>query len=359
MSDASTTHMISAYKDQASSPMFLSSIFRTPEENYYKSEKVEIDIERDDSDIAIAVSDLSVGPHHNEATRYVNKSFTPPILDEAGSVNAFEAIKRSPGRNPFQDPDFMGAVVERMFDIGGKLERMIRRTIELMSSQVLQSGTVTLVNSGGTSLYTLDFQPKSTHFPTVSNDWGGGADDKVADLLALARVIHRDGHKRPDQLIFGSTALTEFLTDTVIQGLLDNRRINLGIIDPKDGPEGAQYYGDVWIGPFRFEIWSYDAEYRHPQTGNMTPYLGADMVVMRASSGRLDLSFGAIPSVVPPDQRVVSYLPERMRMPGVGLDLTPNVWVTPNNRTMMLSVGTRPLPIPTAIDTFGALDTVQ
>ena len=39
----------------------------------------------------------------------------------------------------------------------------------------------------------------------------------------------------------------------------------------------------------------------------------------------------------------------------IWLDLTTNAWVTPNNKHVMVSAGTRPLTIPTAIDTFACL----
>jgi hypothetical protein len=39
-----------------------------------------------------------------------------------------------------------------------------------------------------------------------------------------------------------------------------------------------------------------------------------------------------------------------------GLDLTTNAWFTPDGEHLMVSAGTRPLTIPTAIDTFARLD---
>lgn len=358
MSDASTKHMISAYKERASAPMFLSSFFRSPPENFHDSEMVELDIERDDEDVAIVVTDLSTGHRMNESSIYTNKAFKPPILNESGAVNSFDLLKRVPGRNPFEDPEFGLAVVDRMMDLGEKLEKKVRRTVELMCSQVLQSGIVTLVDGNGTALYSIDFKPKSGHFPTAGIDWGNGAEDKIADLASLARTIRRNGKRRPDKLVFGRTALTEFIADSDVIARLDNRRMLLGQLNPDQQPGDATFYGDVVIDNYRFEIWSYDAEFRHPQTGNLTPYVEDDHVIMAASQGRRDLSFGSIPMIVPPDQRVAGFLPARMAMPDRGLDLTPNAWVTPNNTTVMVSLGTRPLAIPTAIDTFGALDTV-
>jgi hypothetical protein len=39
-----------------------------------------------------------------------------------------------------------------------------------------------------------------------------------------------------------------------------------------------------------------------------------------------------------------------------GLDFTTNAWFTPDGRHLKVSAGTRPLTIPTAIDTFARLN---
>ncbi len=40
------------------------------------------------------------------------------------------------------------------------------------------------------------------------------------------------------------------------------------------------------------------------------------------------------------------------------IDMTTNAWFTPDNKHLKVSAGTRPLTIPTAIDTFGRIDTI-
>ena len=47
----------------------------------------------------------------------------------------------------------------------------------------------------------------------------------------------------------------------------------------------------------------------------------------------------------------------RVSVPGQMADVQLNAWITPDDETMMVQAGTRPLLIPTAIDTFGCLDT--
>jgi len=357
MSDSVTKRMISAYVERAPAMMFLSGFFQTPPENIHDSEKVEIDIERDGEDVAIVIEDLSAGARHNESSVYTNKEFTPPIYDEEGTITGFDLIKRSPGRNPFEDPSYNANAINRAFAIFRKLDSKIRRAIELMASQVLQTGTLTLVDGAGSSLYTLNFSPKATHFVTVGTTWATST-TKLADVEGLADTVWTDGKNEPRRLIFGAGALRNFLGDAAVQAQLDNRRFNLGSINaPETRGAGGKYHGEISIGQFSFEIWSYLGFYKDPQTGNATKYVADDKVIM-LGDGRLDLTYGAIPRLIGAEQRAIPFLPNRISDSGAGLDLTTNAWFTPDGRHLKVSAGTRPLTIPTAIDTFGALDTV-
>ena len=53
MSDASTKQMATAYSQTAPKSRFLTSMFQAPPQNYFNSEKIEFDIDRDDAEIAI------------------------------------------------------------------------------------------------------------------------------------------------------------------------------------------------------------------------------------------------------------------------------------------------------------------
>lgn len=356
MSDASTQHIIDMYMEEAEAPMFLSGFFSTPPRNFHTTEKVEIDVIRDDEDVAIVITDISTGARLNEASEYTNKAFTPPIFNEAGPIKAYDLIKREGGFDPFQDPDYNARALREAVKIFRRLERKIRRAIELMASQVLQTGKLTLKDQNGASLYTLDFQPKATHFVTVGTAWSG-AGTPLTDVENLAVVVRRDGKRQPNRLLFGKNAFRNWIGNTEVKARLDNRNMLIGQVAPQVRGEGATFQGFVWVGNYRFEMWTYDGFYRDPQTGNHLPYIGDDNVVMLSDGGRLDLSYGAIPRIAPPDPRALAFLPPRMSSSDRGLDLTTNAYFTPNGNTLMVEAGTRPLTIPTAIDTFGCLDT--
>lgn len=359
MSTNTTKRMIDAYRQDATPTPFLSGMFQSPRMNYHATEEVEIDIVRSEEDIAIAVQDLSTGYRLNSEDIFTNKSFKPPVFKEAAPINAHTLIKRIPGQDPFMTPDFQANATLKSFGVFRKLENKIRRAMEQQAAQVLQTGTVTLIDDAGASVYGIDYKPKATHFPTAGTAWSSGSSTKIADLLSLIEVIRGDGLTDVDQLIFGSSAIRAFLDDANVQKYFNLFNANFGSIIPaeKRGGAGGVFHGTLAIGSYNVEIWSYNGRYKHPQTGVSTPFVDPGKVIVRSSMSRLDATFGAIPRITPPDSRVLQFLPERFVMPNEGMDLTPNAWITADGETLMVGAGSRPLMIPTAIDTYGCLTT--
>jgi hypothetical protein len=358
MSDAGTRKMLRMYSDRAGAPGFLASKFQSPPENYHSGEEVEIDIRRNGAKVAIVVTDISAPGNKNESTRYVNKTYKPPVYKEEATLSAYDLIKRQAGQLPFTDPDFRANVVETVFRVTGDMEAMIRRGIELQASQVLQTGTLTLKDENGVNRFTLSFSPKATHFPTVANDWNGGSATPLLDLENLAVVVRRDGKRQPGMLSFGRLAWQDFLSDSEVQARLDNTRMNLGRIEPRRRSEDATFQGMIQLGNYEFEMWTYDGFYEDPQSSSDAPYIVDDNVIMTSPGARLDLTFGAIP-VIPgaASQQALQYVPSRLSDGERGIDLSTHAYFSEDGTNLIVRVGARPLCIPTAIDTFGCLNT--
>ena len=359
-SDATTTRMIRAYIEDAMSPMFLSGFFVSPPENFHTSETVEIDIERDDRDVAIVIQDIRAGRRLNESNIYTNKEFKPPIYDEEGVISAYDLIKREPGQDPFMTVNFQANASVRAFRLYRKLERKVRRAIELQAAQVFQTGALDLQDENGASLYTVSFDPKTAElYPTVSVSWATSATcTPIDDIESLADQILTFGKMEATDVIMGRNAFLNFQKSQQVQTIADNRRFNLVQIDaPETRGAGGKFHGVLSAGQYRLNIWSYTGRYLDPATGNTEPYVNPDNVIVKAP-GRLDLTYGAIPLLRGPDQRALPFVPPRISDEGTGIDLTTNAWFTPDGRHLAVSAGTRPLCVPTAIDTFGTIDTI-
>lgn len=356
MADKTTKKMLREYVEQAPAPMFLSGFFQSPPENFHTSEKIEIDIERDGEDVAVAITDLSVKGRQNEASVYTNKEFAPAIYKELATIPAYKLLEREPGEHPYIEPRYDEAAVRRVLRAYRKLENKIRRAVELQAAQVLQTGTVECKDAAGHTIYEIDFDAKATHFASASNTWGGGSDDPLGDIEKLAGVVYDDGKVEPNKLVFGNTAWIEFIKNDDVQKMLDNRRYNLGSIDrPQVRGEGGKFHGWISVGSFTFELWTYNGKYIDPQVGTLTPFVDNDHVIM-LGDGRLDLTFGGIPRIGSPDAQVLPFMPARMSNSGRGIDIYTNAWREPDGEAITISAAARPLCIPTAIDTFGCLD---
>ena len=363
MSDETTRRMIRVYEQIAAATMFFAGLFQSPAENFYDGKEVEFDILRSEEDVSIVVTNIATGYRMNEGSLYTNKSFVAPVHKEAISMDSVQLLDRQAGDEPFKDPVYRQNLLGYIYKNMVKVERKIRRAIELQASQVLQTGTITLTDENGTALYTLDFKPKATHFPDAGTKWDETNDDKMGDIESLADVIRDDGKEDADQIIFGETAFKSFIADADVLAALDNRRVNRGMIDkPAPRGQGAKFHGWIAIGSYIYEMWTYNGKYKHPQTGTITPFMDPAKVIVRSSTGRLDATFGGIPNIGKllgvTGPSLIPELPGRIASEANGMDLHPNAWVSQNGEDVFAGVGARPLMIPTAIDTYGCLDTL-
>lgn len=361
MSDSSTKKLLRPFIQDAPAPMFFSGFFQSPPENFHVSEDVEIDIQRDGEDVAVAITNLQTGYRENANSKGTNKKFTPPAFKERFSLNGFQLMSREPGQNPFAEAGFQAKAIVRVGRGSKKCTNKIRRAVELMASQVLQSGEITLTDENGVDVYTLDFSPKASHVKTTDDTWelDGSGGDPLGDLEELADSIRTDGLHDPDVLVFGGSAWNRFIANAKVQKAVSRDGLGLGQLAPQKRGKGATFQGFVWIGSYRFEMWTYTGGYVHPQTKAPTKYLGSEKVVMMSQAARLDLTFGAIPKIVPEDGRVLQFMPQRVSDSESMIDLTTSAWVTEDNETLVAQVGSRPLTIPTEIDSFACLDVTQ
>lgn len=358
MSTTATKVMLLAFEQDAESTMFLSGSFQSPRRNFHNSESVEIDIIRSEEDISIVIQDLSAGARLNSEDIYTNKEFIPPIHKEAGPINAHTLLKRMPGQDPFQATDFQVNAISRGVRLGRKLQRKILRAIEVQASQVLTLGVVTLIDENGVAIYTIDYKPKATHFPTAGVAWDQAGATIFADIEALANIIRGDGLNNPDLIRMGEGSYEAMIKDQGVRDRFDNRRILGNGIVPLDRlGNGGIFRGTIEIGNYKYDIFTYGGRYKHPQTGVSTKFIPDAKVIVSSSSSRMDATFGGIPRIGAVDPRVPAALTSRISVPDQMLDIQMNSWITQDGETMMVQAGTRPLLIPTAIDQYGCLDT--
>lgn len=357
--DKFRVNMIELYRESRAPDLFLSQFFDVRPGNISSSEKVTIDVVREDEEISPVVN-ICEGGSWNESTLFTNKEWTPPSIMEKMPFDCSSLLLREPGVDPFSmdGVSFQAQLLSKIVDGLSRLSGKIARNREHQAAQILQTGILNLEGVDGTTFYNVDFKPKATHFANVATVWSNTAANILADLESLAEVIRTDSLMNPDILIMGDDAYNNFIRNAEVQALFDNRRMDVGEIVPFNrSTNGATRKGRVDVASYTFEIWTYSGRGIIPGAGTKTNYVDTNFVIMMSSDGRLDTVFGGVPRPLAIDARFQGLgLPPRISIPGA-IDISPNVYATPDGMSTIMSVTSRPLLIPTAIDTFGRLDT--
>ncbi len=100
--DSTTKRMIKAYTSQSPPTLFLFGLFRSPKENFYTSETVEVNIRRNNEKVSVAMTSVEENYCNHTFNKYKNIEYTPPVHKEAMPFHAFNLMKRAIGDNPYK-----------------------------------------------------------------------------------------------------------------------------------------------------------------------------------------------------------------------------------------------------------------
>lgn len=356
-----TSTIAGVYTQVAPKPLFLSGFFKAPPQNHFNTESVELDIERDSQQVAAVVQSLGSDYNKNETGEFTNKKFTPPVYKEGFSLNAFDLLKREAGQSGFNTPSeqIRGNLITRFIKGARKVEAKILRGIELQASQILQTGNLLLKDQEGKDAFKIDYKPKATHFVNVANVWTGANADPMKDLEAMSEVIQTDGLVIPDIVIMGASALAAAKGNEKFIKNFDSRNISGNILaDMQITARGGIYQGTLRVGNAVCELYTYGVGYQASSSAVATPFLNTNKVIMLSSESQLDALFGAVPNIadilgVSLREQLLPELPTRFDSNST--DLFTNVYLSASGEQLMGGVASRPILVPTAIDSFGCL----
>jgi hypothetical protein len=323
------------------------------------STSVTIDIKRFGEPVAVVVT-KATGVNFNDISKFTTKEFTPPEYGEGFQLDADDLYNREAGTNEYDAAyaENAGAVVAKMMDGFMVVDAMINRAVELQASQILQTGKLDLVDDSGATRYNLDFKPKATHFPTVGTAWSNhSGSSPLTDLESICDVIRADGKINPKKAILGALALKNFLANDEVKARADIRRYSLIDIAPEMADSGLIYYGNVMVGTYDLELWTYPETYEDPQTGNPTKYISDHSAVVIGDGCRLDMCGARIPRLLPLDPRLAGLVPGRLSSRTGGFDINTNVYASENGEQLKAELKSRVLLAPIQIDGFGCINT--
>lgn len=353
-----TKKIIATFKQNVKAPMHLTSHFAVDSNSYFNTEEIEYHVARDSEDVATPMAGSAQGYNINDENAYTAKTTTPPTYKEEIAIPASSVGKvQGFGINPYQDEGFLAEVTRRAMAASEKLMGKIRRACELQASQIFTTGKLSLVDKTGAVTYALDYKPKAAHFFTTSVPWSTTASaDPLADILAACRLIRKDSLEDPKVVEMDADSFEAAMKVTSFKDRFELRRADLGTLYPLRGigTRGAEYRGTIDVGAYKLDIYTYEAYYKHPQTGTQTLYLPRKKVVVHTGSD-MKAAFGALFNYNQ-TKAPIPFLRSRMMIEDMGVDLFLNNWLDANGEVLHIGVGCRPLMVPVLLDTIACID---
>lgn len=237
------------------------------------------------------ITDCNEDPATRKRDEYTGRVYKMPYSRQAIPLTCDDMFERKLGQTLFPtDQEMIRSINELIVDDMMQLNTDLDRREEHMCMQALTTGKVTL--PGGQE---ADFAMKPSHLITLTGTdlWTDAASDPIAKIRELVRLLKQDSGVGNIAMVAGAEAYDAFLKNDAVKTGLDNRRINLGAIEPVE-VGGAMRTG-VLTDP-NIELWTYDEFFKDPQSGvtTETEVMPVDRILLVSKNARNGFMYGGI-----------------------------------------------------------------
>ena len=181
----------------------------------------------------------------------------------------------------------------------------------------------------------------ATYTPTTM--WDASGAKILADLETMVRLLTKRGLRASD-LVCAPDVADVIIRNAEVVGLLDNRRYELGRVEPTELAPGAAIIAQLNVLGRLINIISYDESYSDDD-GTDTPYIESGKCILTApGAGRM--LYGAVTQVEQSDGLVHTYTGRRV----------PKYLSDADKNTRSLTMTACPLPLPNNKNPFIVAD---
>lgn len=249
-------------------------------------------------------SGASVAPHVApliggvvvEKEGYTTKWYKPPCRHVKQSFGRLDAIKRRPGEKPLGEMSPSERLAAAVGQASGDLIELLDRSREADCASVLFNEYLDVKGPGVDERITYASPAPAT---TVETSWGSDGADPVGDLNAVKLSVIQGCGLVPDVIVMNSATASKLIKDASVQKLLDNRRIQMGEIVPRDLEAGTSYLGSL-IG---MDLYTCDEV--TIAGGVSTKLVPDDKVLVASTRGKAKMVYGISDQITNPAREEV------------------------------------------------------
>lgn len=307
----------------------------------FVTERVDIDIVKGDRRMAAFVHPR-VGGTVLEGEGYTTESYKPPLVNPYDITTADQLMNRLPGEDLYSGMTPAQRAAQKLTEEYNRLNDATTRREEWMAVQAILTGQIPVVGKGVNE--TIDFGFTNTKTLTGTARWGQSGAKILDDLDDWVEETLTNGFANVDMAILGKSAARAFLADEKVQKVLDNRRIEMGLIQPKTLPNGVRYIGHLNkpdLDLYEYTEVYYD-DWTNPNAPETKALIPANKVVLINSNPGYTMAYGACTYIDDDSKQWITAQTSRV--------LRSYVEHHPDRR--MIELQAHPLPIPDKADSW-------
>lgn len=272
---------------------------------------------------------------------YVTEDFVTPLVKVKDVTTIEDIIKRGFGENIYGGVTPQERGYKELLKTLNDFEQQISRREELSCAQAMLDGYIHVVGEGVD--YNIDFGFTNKSTASVLWDAANSTADPIADLTAYALECRKKGYRNPNVCIMERSAYNAFVKRCSEKGYLDNEHyLNLSI-SPILENEFLTYCGH--IKDPNLDIYIYDEWYIDDWSG-IVPVEKAVMpkgkILLASTNVDFSIEYGGM---------TFSNLDTKDFYTVVGTRAADS-YVTKEPDSRILTLNSRPLPIPTEVDSW-------
>src|SRR5699024_3349098 len=311
----------------------------------FDTAKLEIDVRKGKRRMAPFVHP-KIGGKTVERQGYRVDTFEAPEVSPDMVTTADQMLQRSIGENVYGATDPNTRAARQLGEELVELDEIITRREEWMASQALFTGGIEVKGEGYDEV--LSYWPtdpaERPYLELAAGDrWNEATSDPLLDLRTQSRAIRQGSGINPTEVILGTDALEALLANETFAKQLDNRRIDLGHIDPQRLPNGVTYWG--YHKGAAVDIYTYDEWYLDEETGEETPMVPLKSALLGSPNVRTTMAYGCVTLMRGSGDNAAPEFYAARRVP--------DSWTQRKNPAgRIVQIKSRPLPIIHQIDGF-------
>lgn len=362
------TDFIRYYEKIAPRAMGFLTFFRSDESTITDAPQIEFD-RRKSRLIISKAKNRGSEPTNNSNGNFERVTVIPPIYKECKNFAIQEKDVFGFGQNPYDisEDRQMRLLREAAKDII-LLDEKMNGAEAWQAAQIFQTGKIAFSTAGySEGKPDIDFGCPEAHFATLTNTtgtlyWDNASATPIANLEAHCKIIRNSGHSTVRDIVFGSSAWSNFVKNESVQKQFDIRRMEFGFIRPTEEREGLCFMGRLHLDGAMVNLWTCDATYISPADDSTSQDLMDPKKVVFIADGDYEKWYAGvdvIKGIATPnfDAMLSQYMRADGSITVIGDRVATRLYVDTyiDHGVAVIRAQKAPLCIPKSNDTFGCL----